>query len=257
MSRRASVSTTSNLVEYDHPNLYDLENRDFTPQGPFYLALAQQAGNPVLELGCGTGRITIPLARQGVEMTGLDIVPGMLEQARRKAADLPIRWVEADARTFHIPTTFRLIYVTTGAFQHMLERVDQEALLARVRAHLAPDGLFAFDVGSPQIIGEMPEEQPWFTYADERMGEVRVSGTCRYDPLRQVYTEAAYRRWHAADGREVIHHSPLEMRIFYPQELDALLHYNGFTVLERYGDYDRSPLTAESRTIVYVCRLRR
>jgi SAM-dependent methyltransferase len=255
MSRQSSVPTTSNLVEYDHPNLYDLENRDFTPQGPFYLALAQQAGGPVLELGCGTGRITIPLARHGVEMTGLDIVSGMLEQARSKAADLPIRWVEADARTFHIPTTFRLIYATTGAFQHMLERADQEGLLARVRAHLAPDGLFAFDVGSPQVIGEMPEEQPWFTYADERVGEVRVSGTCHYDLVRQVYTETAYRRWREVDGRDITHHSPLELRFFYPQELEALLHYNGFTVVEQYGDYDRGSLTAESKTMIYVCRL--
>jgi trans-aconitate methyltransferase len=180
----------------------------------------------------------------------------MLEQARRKAADLPITWVEADARTFHIPTSFRLIYATTGAFQHMLGRADQEALLARVRAHLAPGGLFAFDVGSPQVIGEMPEEQPWFSYADGRGGEVRVSGTCRYDALRQVYAEAAYRRWLDADGREVTHHAPLELRIFYPQELEALLHYNGFTVLERYGDYDRGPLTAESKTMIYVCRPR-
>jgi SAM-dependent methyltransferase len=256
MSGRSSVPTIPNLVEYDHPNLYDLENRDFTPQGPFYLALAQQTGDLVLELGCGTGRITIPLARHGVAITGLDIVPGMLEQARRKAADLPIDWVEADARTFQIPTTFRLIYATTGAFHHMLERADQEALLARVRAHLAPDGLFAFDVGTSQVIGDMSEEQPWFSYADEQGREVRVSGTCHYDSLRQVYTEAAYRRWQAADGREVTHYSPLEMCFFYPQELEALLHYNGFTVLEQYGDYNRSPLTAESRTMIYVCRPR-
>jgi SAM-dependent methyltransferase len=245
-----------NLVEYDHPNLYDLENRDFAPQGPFYLALAQQTGDPVLELGCGTGRITIPIARHGVAITGLDIVPGMLEQARRKTADLPINWVEADARTFDLPISFRLIYATTGAFQHMLERADQEAMLGRVRAHLAPDGVFAFDVGSAQVIGDIAEEQPWFTYADERGDEVRVSGTCHYDPLRQVYTEAAYRRWKGADGQEVTQYSPLAMRVFYPQELEALLHYNGFTVLERYGDYDRGPLTAESRTLIYVCRLR-
>src|SRR5262245_28938215 len=256
MSRRASTPPTPNLVEYAHPNLYDLENSIFAPQGPFYLALAQQTGDPVLELGCGTGRMTIPIAQQGVAITGLDIVPGMLEQARHKAADLRINWVEADARTFQISSTFRLIYATTGAFQHMLERADQEALLARVRAHLAPDGLFAFDVGSAQVIGDMPEEQPWFMYADERGAEVRVSGTCHYDAVRQVYTEAAYRRWQAADGQEVTHYSPLEMRVFYPQELEALLHYNGFTVLERYGDYDRGPLTAESRTMVYVCRLR-
>jgi hypothetical protein len=113
----------------------------------------------------------------------------------------------------------------------MLERADQEALLARVRAQLAPDGLFAVDIGSPKVVREMPEEQPWFSYVDEHGRGVRVSGMCHYDLVRQVYTEAAYRRWLGPDSQEVTHYEPLEMRFFYPQELEALLHYNGFTVL--------------------------
>src|SRR4051812_38157259 len=92
----------SNLEEYDDPEIYDFENRDFKPDGPFYLALAQRMAGPVLELGCGTGRVAIPLAQQGIDLTAIDVSAAMLAFARRKAADLPIQWVEADARDFHL-----------------------------------------------------------------------------------------------------------------------------------------------------------
>jgi 2-polyprenyl-3-methyl-5-hydroxy-6-metoxy-1,4-benzoquinol methylase len=78
-----------NLIEYADPQIYDLENSAFEPDGPFLLEIAGRAGNPVLELGCGTGRLTIPMAQAGVEITGLDVVPGMLERARGKAAICP------------------------------------------------------------------------------------------------------------------------------------------------------------------------
>ena len=74
----------TNLEDYTDPDLFDLENQDFEPDGPFYLALAKKLGGAALELGCGTGRVTIPLARQGIEITGLDIVPGMLATLEAK-----------------------------------------------------------------------------------------------------------------------------------------------------------------------------
>lgn len=96
------------LEEYLHPDLYDLENPDFEPEGPFYLSIARETGGPVLELGCGTGRYTIPLARAGLAVTGLDRTPAMLDEARAKAGDLPIQWVEADARDYQLGPLFGL-----------------------------------------------------------------------------------------------------------------------------------------------------
>jgi SAM-dependent methyltransferase len=218
----------TNLREYAYPHLYDLENAEFAPQGPFYQALAEQTGGPVLELGCGTGRLTIPLARAGFAITGLDIVPAMLERARQKAGGLPVRWVEADVRSFQLETQFRLIFATTGVVEHMLTRQDQEALLARVREHLAPDGLFALD-------------------------DVEVSGTSRYDPATQINVETATRRWQGGDGQEHVHRAPLALRFSDAHEFTALLRACGFTVVAQYGDYDRGPLTPESTTLVTVC----
>src|SRR4051794_25820427 len=110
----------SNLEEYDDPDVYDFENREFDPDGPFYLTLAQRIGSPLLELGCGTGRVAIPLAKKGFDLTGLDVSAAMLALARRKAAELPIQWVEADLRHFHLSAQFRLIYMAGGTFHHML-----------------------------------------------------------------------------------------------------------------------------------------
>ncbi len=130
-----------NLLEYADPIIYDAEisaetKELFEPDGPFYLALAQHLGGKVLELGCGTGRYTIPLAERGIDMTGLDIMPQMLARAKSKSKNLAIRWILGDVRTFHLNERFGLIIETGGAFQHLLERTDLEAMLARVHEHL-------------------------------------------------------------------------------------------------------------------------
>lgn len=245
----------TNLEAYTDPIIYDHEQSQAEPQGPFYLALAQQTGGQVLELGCGTGRVTAYLAHHGVDIIGLDLVPAMLERARSKAGDLPIRWIEADARTFRLDTSFQLIYATTGIFQHLLERPDQEAVLTRIREHLAPHGIFAVDVNVPQLskIHSGEDEQAWYTFVDELGREIHASGIEHYDPIRQIYTETAYYRWYDEAKGEVLSRQPLALRFFFPQELDALLAYNGFTILQRYGDWDGSPLTEESTTMIFVC----
>ena len=112
----------TNLEDYANPVLFDLENSDFEPDGLFYLSLVQQVGGSVLELGCGTGRVTIPLAQHGIDIMGLDIVPGMLTRAKSKARDLPIWWIEADVRDFHLGKQFSLICAPGFVFEHLLER---------------------------------------------------------------------------------------------------------------------------------------
>ncbi len=246
------------LKEYENPVLYDLENQDFEPDGLFFLALAKQLGGPVLELGCGTGRITIPLAQNGVEITGLDLVSGMLAWAKQKAGALPIQWVEADIRSYHLGQSFRLIFETGSVFQHMLTRDDQEAYLARVREHLEDEGRFVFGLmfPHPDLLSSVETEKEWFSYENPEGQEVKVSGIEDYDPLRQVKLETAYRRWKDASGQEVVHIAPLSLRYVFPQEIETLLHYNGFEILERYGDCEGNPLTGESRMMIFVCKKR-
>ena len=244
-----------NLEEYADPVLYNLENQDFEPDGLFILNLAKDLQGPVLEIGCGTGRVTIPLAQNGVVITGIEIVPAMLERAKLKAQGLPITWIAADARSIHLDRLFRLIFETGSVFHHMLTRSDQEAFLARVREHLDQEGKFVVSLFFPQadMLTDVENEKPWFSYENETGQEIRVSGTEFYDPIRQVKLETAYRRWVDVGGREIEHVAPLSLRYVFPQEMEALLHYNGFTVFERYGGWDASLLTAASRLMVFVC----
>ena len=245
----------NNLADYADPVLYDLENADEEPMGSFLLKLAQQANGPILELGCGTGRCALYLARRGFSVTGLDIVPGMLARARQKAGDLPVRWVEADARRFHLPEKFALIFEMGAVFQHLLTRPDQEAFLSGVREHLAEDSRFLISAlfTKPPYMTTTAEEEEWFEYEAGDGRIIKVSGITSYDAVHQIRHETAYRRWQDDAGETITRIAPLALRSYFPQELENLLYYNGFHIEARYGNWDFSPLTDESSMLIYLC----
>jgi len=258
----------NNLEEFADPHTYDVEDSSDTGVA-FYTSLAQETGGPVLEIACGTGRVSIPIARLGLAVTGVDIVPGMLALARSKSAGLPTHWVEGDARSFDLGARFRLIFLTGNAFQAFLTRADQEALLERVRAQLHDEGLFAFETRNPRwnadtssTTGELwanletrDQEEYWQTYTDSSGRDVRVSRTQVYDHVAQILHWTTYRRWRAGD-REQTKITRIAVRYTFPQELAGLLHYNGFTIIRQYGDWNLEPLTAASTSIISVCRKR-
>jgi SAM-dependent methyltransferase len=256
----------NNLEAFSDPVNYDREDPSDTGVA-FYSALAQEAGGSVLEIACGTGRVTIPIAKLGFTVTGLDIVPGMLEQAKSKSAGLPIRWVEGDARTFDLGEQFRFIFFTGNAFQAFVTNTEQEALLQRVRAHLHDEGLFAFETRNPlfpntktreglfPLLETHTKEEDTYSFINANGHEVRESTTQVYDPVTQILHLTGYKRWH--DGKK--EHTKMTrtaLRYTFPQELIALLHYNGFIILRQYGDWNEEPLTATSPSIISICRKR-
>ena len=256
----------NNLEEFSDPINYDFEDSSDTGVA-FYSALAQEAGGSVLEIACGTGRVTLPIARLGFPCTGLDIVPGMLEQARRKSAGLPVRWVEGDARSFDLHEQFHLIFLTGNAFQAFVTNAEQEALLQRVHAHVRADGLFAFETRNPLLpntktrgglfvtLETHEEEEGWTSFINVNGQEVRVSRTRVYDHVAQIVHLTSYKRWHE-DGQEYTRVARTALRYTFPQELTALLYYNGFTIDRQYGDWTMEPLSATSPSIISVCRKR-
>lgn len=252
------MNEDSNLQEYRQPDLYDLENPEDDEANKFYLWLANSYGGPILDLGCGTGRVTIPLARNGFEITGLDIVPEMLDRARAKATELPVHWVEADTRAYHLGEKYRLILENGSVFMHMLTREDQSAFLERVREHLAPGGVFTTSMlfPHPDYLHTNPEEKDWYSYTDDLGREVKVSGTEAYDELLQIKTETAIRRIMSKDGEKTKFQAPLSLRYTFPQEMEALLAHCGFQIAQRFGGMDWSPLTNDSRFMVFLCCLK-
>src|SRR5687767_8902563 len=258
-----------NLEEYADPVDYDWRYSSDTGVA-FYSALAWEAGGPVLEIACGTGRVAIPIARQGFAVTGLDVVPAMLDRARFKAeaAGLSVRWVEDDARRFDLDSEqFRLIFLTGNAFQAFLTNADQEALLQRVRAHLHDEGLFAFETRNPLLPNSKTREglfvtletrdveEDWPSFMNANGYEVRVSRTRGYDHVAQILHLTSYKRWHEGD-KPYAKITRIALRYTFPQELAALLHYNGFIIIRQYGDWNEEPLTAMSPSIISVCRKR-
>lgn len=259
-----------NLDAFADAEAYDIADPTDTG-GAFYQALAQEAGGSVLEIGCGTGRITIPIAQMGFPVTGLDIVPGMIERARRKSVGLPAEWVVGDGRSFHLDKLFHLIFLTGNVFQFFLTNADQAALLARVRAHLHPDGLFAFETRNPRWPGLAARSEPYEgaffyleTWAEERSAEsyidaqgrsVQVAHTQAYDHAAQILHLTGYKRWR--DGvQEQTQITRTALRYTFPQELLALLHAHGFAAIRQYGDWSYEPLTEASPSIIVVCRSR-
>ncbi len=259
-----------NLEEFSDPINYDLQDSSDTGVA-FYATLAQETGGPVLEVACGTGRVSIPIAQLGFAVTGVDIVSGMLERARSKSVGLSTRWVEGDARTFDLGEQFRLIFLTGNAFQAFLTNTDQAALLQRVRAHLHDEGVFAFETRNPRWstrgirdedydglfvnLETHTEEEAWPSYIDTSGREVRVSRTRTYDHVAQILHWTTYRRWHEG-AEEHTKTTRIALRYTFPQELAALLHYNGLTIVRQYGDWNGEPLTATSPSIIVVCRKR-
>lgn len=254
----------NNLEAFSDPVNYDLEDPSDTGVA-FYSALAQEAGGSVLEIACGTGRVTIPIAKLGFPTTGLDIVPGMLERAKSKSAGLPIRWVDADARTFNLHEQFSFIFITGNAFQAFVTNSEQAAVLQCARAHLHDEGLFAFETRNPLFpntktraglfpileTSEKQEEQYSFINIDGHA--VRESTTQVYDHGAQILHLTGYKRWNDGE-QEHEKMTRIALRYTFPQELIALLHYNGFSILRQYGDWNQEPLSATSPSIISVCR---
>jgi 2-polyprenyl-3-methyl-5-hydroxy-6-metoxy-1,4-benzoquinol methylase len=158
-----------NLEEFGDPPNYDIEEGERSAARiAFYCDLAKSVGGPVLEIACGSGLVTIPIAAQGLEVTGVDLARPMLEHARKKAEAqrLNIRWVEADARSFDLGMQYQFIFITGNAFQAFLHREDQEALFTCVKRHLLPDGIFAFETRNPSghDLSNQPEEEFEYSY---------------------------------------------------------------------------------------------
>jgi SAM-dependent methyltransferase len=243
---------------YANARLYDLMFPQ--PSGPgskaqFYLDLTATTGGPVLELGCGTGSVLLPIAERGIACQGIDLSRDMLAQARAKfesrglTADLHV----GDMSDFDLHEWFGLVFVASNSLTHLHATGDIVDCFRAVRRHLAPGGQFAFDVFNPSVRvlagadGIRRERQ---RFADPERGEIRVDVEERYDAAAQVTRGIWYFSTVSEPDFAV---SSVEVRSFFPQELGFLLQAGGLRLVERFGDFERAPFTSESQTQVCIC----
>ena len=231
--------------------------RDPSGDTGFYLSLAQETGGPVLELGCGTGRVLLPIARAGIDAVGLDQASEMLATLAAKEPPATLRLVEGAMTDFDLgPQRFRLVFSAFRPFQHLTTVDEQLACLACVRRHLAPGGLFAFDVFFPDLrrLAD-PEGHEWeeARFAD---GDAEVTRYARTVPDTATQVLQVRFRYVRRRGDEVLseHAVDFTMRWFYRWELEHLLARAGFETVACYGSFDRQPFGRAAREIILLAR---
>jgi SAM-dependent methyltransferase len=229
---------------------------------PFYVAQAVSARGPVLELGCGTGRILIPIAREGVEITGLDGSSEMLARCRSKLrlepVDLQGRVMlhEGDVRSFDLGRQFALIMAPFRVIQHLTTIDDQLACLDAVRRHLQPGGRFVFDVFNPlfrrmvAFDGSEHEDTPEQTLPDGRVFRraSRITSVRWIEQVNEVEL-LYYVRLAPGVGPERYVHG-FSMRWYLRAELEHLLSRAGFRVESIRGDFEGAELRDGSPEMV-------
>ena len=258
------------MKEFDRidAGFYDSFSKGLDGDEAFYLEEARKAGGAVLEIGCGTGRITIPIAESGVSIVGIDRAPAMLEVARRKIARLPeetrkrLRIVEGDMRTFAMDRRFDLVIIPYRAFCHLMTTGDQRRALTRIRDHLVEGGRLVFNVFDPSIemiaahlkpLGGSRNHMGSFPHPDTGR-RVMVSTTRRYDPAAQTVEEYRFFEELDAEGRVVSTTvTPLFIRYAYRYEMQHLLELCGFEVEALHGDFRRGPFR-HGKEQVWVAR---
>ncbi|RYC09914.1 class I SAM-dependent methyltransferase [Ciceribacter ferrooxidans] len=233
---------------HDMAILYDSFNGD-GPDREFYLRLA---GSPcrILDLGCGTGSLTLALARRGHAVTGLDPAPGMLAVARAKDTDRIVEWVSGSAMGFTLDREFDLVIMTGHVFQVFLDDPEASAVLASAYKHLAPGGRLAFESRNPLV----REWERWTEPLTRARADVPDLGPVEvYYRVQQVEAEhvtfdTVFTLIETGERRT----SASTLRFPGRATIARLLDDAGFRTVDWYGDWKRSPLTPQSSEIIAI-----
>ena len=235
-----------------HPRFYDHYFTGVEGDVEFYVDAALEAGSPVLELGCGTGRVLLPTAAAGVEVVGLEVDEAILGVTRRKLANSdPLvremtRLVRADMEEFDLNRRFRLVTIPYRSFQHLLTPTDQHHVLECVHRHLEDGGVLVLDIFDPLMDiagrGFTAPLQKDTDFADPETGHsVTVWYSRQYDPEVQLLEQELIFEETDRTGEVVSRtYGRLQLRYIFRYEMEYLLERCGFAVEALYGDFHRS-----------------
>jgi SAM-dependent methyltransferase len=234
--------------------IYDLEYSWKKDDVDYWVSLAREYagdGGTALELACGTGRVLVPIARSGVRVVGVDQSPWMLAKAKEKYERLPgdvqerIGLLEGDMRSLSLEQRFDLIYLPFNTFLILMTTQDQLAVFDVARRHLAPGGVFAFDMFMPLINRLVRPSGPsaWELEVDQTLGDLGVrfqrDNAREIDPIRQLIINTFRMREYRDNvlTREWV--SDLELTYVFPRELEHLVARAGFEFVHYWGSYSR------------------
>ena len=255
--------------------LYDSFIADYYDESPvvqkrvedvaFYRDAARDHGDPILELGCGTGRITMALAEEGKRVTGLDVSERMLERAVKKRAALHVEarervhLIQGDMAQFDLRETFRLVIIPFRALQHLLEVRQQMDCLECVRKHLAPGGQLILDVFQTDAermhdpVHHRETLVAEYKTTDGRQVRISERTVAFHRAEQRNDVEMIFSVGHPGGRKERLVFA-WTLRYFFRYEVEHLLARCGFRVTALYGNFDRTPLADHSPEMIYVAQ---
>mgnify|MGYP005839677191 CR=1 FL=1 len=255
------------MTEYETlARFYDLEHETFTADVDLYLNFARRCESPILELGCGTGRVLVPIAQAGYEITGLDNSPAMLARARQRLStqDSQVQrrahLIQADARDFAIAQRYTMSFIALNGFMHFLTLEDQLRALRNVHKHLLPGGLFILDLPhiSPSSLVSSDERVTIYDeYRDPDTGLfVHKWVTASVDQARQLQRMRFLYDQIQPDGAVKRTIVTFTLRYFFRYEVELLLDKAGFEIEELYGSYELDSYEDPCERMLFVARAR-
>jgi ubiquinone/menaquinone biosynthesis C-methylase UbiE len=242
---------------------YDAENADKTDDLVLYSQLAEEYGDPILEVGCGTGRVMLHLAQEGCEVHGIDSEPAMLERAERKRAVLPhlrdkLVFYQGDALKVEVNRRFKLVLLPYNGLMHFRDEPSQFALLRRLRQWTDDEGLLVLDLPNAGEAFATPDTGALTferSFVEPESGHLVIEQSISYlDRTSQllrvhwIYDEIA------ADGVVKRTFAPHLLRYFFLPEVRSLLEAVGFAVNAVYGDTEYSPFEDDSERMIIFAK---
>jgi ubiquinone/menaquinone biosynthesis C-methylase UbiE len=249
---------------------YDDSVPDWPGEIDFYREMAARVksnGGTVLEIACGTGRVAIRLAQDGVNVVGLDLSSEMIEMARQKSVELEnMRWIEGDMRSFELDEAFELVTIPGHAFQNLNTPQDQVACLECIKRHLNPGGTLVVHLDPPDIpwLGDLRREKGGMFEAAEQFQhpntgrQIRTLRAWSYEPSTQTAIVQTVWEEMDTDGQVVnrVERRPIRLHCVFRFEMDHLLARVGFEVEAVYGNFFRQELQDESSDMIWVAKSR-
>ena len=237
---------------YKYPELYDAIHKNYKIDKKLISFFAKDAGGPVLELACGTGRLTSSILKLGLNYTGLDSSPEFLSIARKKF-DNHTSFYLSDMQNFYIKKKFNFIFIGFNSFLHNLTDASAVSCLKCVYNHLSDSGTFLVSIFIPD---------PEFLFRDDGFYPVTLNfefngAKCRILESNQFDEEKQinYLKWQVERNGvilpEVYHYS---LRMIYPHMMDIFFQKAKLKILSKFGDYDLSRLKADSGMQIYLCK---
>jgi len=251
--------------DYNEPlaELYDV-SYSTRKDTDFFVGYSRNVRGRTLELGCGTGRVLIPTALAGCEITGLDISPFMLKKCQEKIDQQPkkvqklIGIVQGDMVDFNIDERFSLVTTPFRPFQRLISTGEQRGCLHCVHRHLDAGGLLILDLFHPffPVLYESKYQSVTEDFSQRKLPDGRTLR--RTHRILVVHRDKQYFEcemvYHVLypDGRKQRHVQSFPFRYFFRYEVEHLLKLSGFRVLELFGDFDRSPFSQDSPEMIFV-----